>query len=523
MSDEVALEHKSNDNDGTMKEKAAPAAMEAEQEYITGVKLFLVTSACTMAGFLMLLDTSIIATAIPRITSDFHSIGDIGWYGTAYQLANCAFQPLTGKTYNQFSSKKYTFIVFLAVFELGSLLSGVAQSSNMLIAGRAVAGIGGSGLLNGGLTIVRSCVPSEENAKYLGILLGIVQLGIMTVPILGGALTQYTTWRWCFYINLPPGGLVAIALIFVPIPGRRPKREIKTGLRAILQSFDLPGFAIFAGAAIQFLLAIEWGGAKYRWGSSVIIGLFCGFAVTLLVFGLWEHRRGNIAMFPLSMLRQRIVWTSCATYFFINGNMIVTSFYMSIYFQAVRGESPTLSGVHLLPSVLGQMVLAIACGILVGRLGYYLPFAIGSGALAAVGTGLLTTVDAHTSTEKWMFYQIIAGVGRGMGLQMPIVAVQNLLRHELQTIGLAATIFQNSLSTNIHKYAPDVNVQAVLGAGVTGFRQLLSPASLPSVTHAYVKSVDNVFYLITSAALVAFITAWGMGWKSVKTAEVASE
>jgi hypothetical protein len=157
--------------------------------------------------------------------------------------------------------------------------------------------------------------------------------------------------------------LVALAVFLVPIPDRRPKSEIKKGLPAILQSFDLPGFTLFAGAATQFLLAIEWGGEMYKWGSSTVIGLFCGSAVTLFVFGFWEHRRGDTAMFPLSMLKQRIVWSSCVTYFFINANMLVTSYYMAIYFQAVRGVSPTVSGVHLLPSVLSQMFLAMFSGV----------------------------------------------------------------------------------------------------------------------------------------------------------------
>jgi len=166
-----------------------------------------------------------------------------------------------------------------------------------------------------------------------------------------------------FFINLPIGGVVFLALIFIHIPDRRPKSEIKTGLPAILHSFDLPGFAIFASAAIMFLLAIEWGGTTYRWGSATVIGLFCGAAGALVVFLLWEHRRGDTAMLPLSMLSQRIVWSSCLTYFFICSNLLVTSFYMAIYFQAVRGTSPTMSGVYLLPSILSQMLFAMFSGV----------------------------------------------------------------------------------------------------------------------------------------------------------------
>lgn len=114
----------------------------------------------------------------------------------------------------------------------------------------------------------------------------------------------------------------------------------------------------------MFLLAIEWGGTKYTWKSAVIIGLFCGSGTTLVIFGMWEHRRGDAAMIPLSILSQRIVWSSCITFFFMGAVALVTSFYLPLYFQAVRGVSPTMSGVYLLPSILSQMALAITSGIL---------------------------------------------------------------------------------------------------------------------------------------------------------------
>ena len=165
-------------------------------EYLTGLKLALVMSTVTMAAFLILLDSAIIATAIPKITTDFRSIPDIGWYASAYLLANCSLQPLSGKLYTHFSSK-YTFLTFLAVFELGSLLCGVSRSSDMLIVGRAVAGMGGSGLINGALTIIAASVPLKKRPALLGGLMSVAQLGTVLGPLIGGALTQYLTWRWC--------------------------------------------------------------------------------------------------------------------------------------------------------------------------------------------------------------------------------------------------------------------------------------------------------------------------------------
>ena len=158
--------------------------------FITGIPLYLVILATTLAAALLFLDTSIIASAIPRITDEFNSLPDVGWYGSAYQLGSAAFLPLSGKIYTQFSTK-WSFLGFFTIFEFGSLLCGAAQSSVMLIVGRAVAGAGGSGLISGALTIIASCLPLDKRAVWTGVLIGISQMGIVLGPILGGALTEY--------------------------------------------------------------------------------------------------------------------------------------------------------------------------------------------------------------------------------------------------------------------------------------------------------------------------------------------
>ena len=161
-----------------------------EPEYITGVPLYLVNFAITLAAGLLFLDTAIIATAIPRITDEFKSLPDVGWYGSAYQLGSAAFLPMSGKIFTHFSTK-WSFLGFLAFFELGSLLCGAAQNSVMLIVGRATAGAGGSGLISGALTIIASCLPLEKRAAWTGVLMGFSQMGVVLGPILGGVLTQY--------------------------------------------------------------------------------------------------------------------------------------------------------------------------------------------------------------------------------------------------------------------------------------------------------------------------------------------
>ena len=189
-------------------------------------------------------------------------------------------------------------------------------------------------------------------------------------------------------------------------------------IKTVLRKLDLVGFVLFAPATIQLLLALQWGGVRYPWGSATIIGLFCGAGGTLIIFGLWERHIGEEAMIPLSIIRRRIVWSSCATMFFFFGTMMVTVYYLPIYFQAVKGVSPTKSGIYLLPTIVPQIVMALVSGALVGRLGYYLPWSVASGVLLSISSGLFTTFTPQTSTRNWVGYQILGGFGRGAGIQM---------------------------------------------------------------------------------------------------------
>ena len=213
--------------------------------------------------------------------------------------------------------------------------------------------------------------------------------------------------------------------------------------------------------------------------------------------------------------------------------MLTTTYYLAIYFQAVKGKSPTMSGVDILPTVLSSMFTAVGSGQLVGRVGYYLPFAIGSTTLAAIGSGVLSTLGPGSSEGKWVGYQLISGFGRGAGMQMPLLAIQNNLDPKLSPVALAIvvffqtfggalflafdqTVFSNSLSKGLHQYAPEVDAAAVIKAGATGFRAIVAQSSVDGILMAYSQAVSHVFYLAAGSACGAFIFCWGMGWKSIK-------
>ncbi|KUL89002.1 hypothetical protein ZTR_06068 [Talaromyces verruculosus] len=505
-------------------------------QYVEGMKLYVLMASMTLIFFLVMIDITIVSTAVPQITSDFNSLEDVGWYGTAYQLACASLQPLAGKVYSNFRAKNIYLSCFF-VFEVGSLICGVAQSSTMLIIGRAIAGIGSSGLMNGGLTILSISMPLHKRPKYFGIMMGFAQMGTILGPIIGGAFTTYVNWRWCFYINLPVGGVAgAIMLFFIDVP-EIVKQRSDSIMTIITRKLDIMGFFLFAPAAIQVFLALEWGGSKFAWNSATIIGLFCGSGGTIILFGVWEYYQGDNAMAPFSILKIRHVWTSCCVMFLFFGCLQIASYYLPIYFQTVRGSTAIVSGVHMLPNVLSQLVSTVSSGALVGRLGYYLPWIVASSSLSSVALGLLSTLNPTTSAGKWIGYQILLGFSRGLGMQMPLIAVQNSINPKFvpvamalvtfgQTFGgavflaIGSTILSNQLRVNIPKYAPSVNTAAVIAAGGSGpaVRAAVGndPAGLAGTLVAYAKSVDAVYWFAAGASGLMFLVSWGMGWKDIR-------
>ncbi|KAI9034972.1 MDR family MFS transporter [Aspergillus affinis] len=504
-----------------------------EHEWIQGIPLFMVLAGVTLVVFLMLLDVAILSTAVPEITSHFHSLDDVAWYGSAYTISSAALTPLTGKFYSHFSSK-WTFLFFFGLFELGSLLCGVANSSKMLIIGRAVGGMGGSGMVNGALNIIAGAVPMQGRPPLIGIMMGVGQLGLVLGPLIGGAFTTYSSWRWCFYVNLPIGGLVAILLVFTKMPEQVPKRPPMEVFRDnFVAKFDFLGFVLFAPAAIQLLLALQYGGHVYAWNSSRVIGLFCGSGATFIVFFLWEWREGDNAMIPLRILGRRTVWTSCILAMMFFGMTMVLAYYLPIYFQSVRGRTAIMSGVDLLPNVIAQLIAAVGSGILMGKVGYYLPWAVFGAVVTTIGNGLLTTLSPTTSTGRWIGYQILVGFGRGACMQVPMIAVQNAVTPTdvspamatltfFQTFGgaiflaIAEVIFAEGLREKIPQFAPTVNAETVIEAGATGFRDIVTGSQLGGVLLAYAKSIGEIFYMQIGLGVVALIVAFGIGWKDIR-------
>ncbi|KAL9619498.1 MAG: hypothetical protein Q9160_005861 [Pyrenula sp. 1 TL-2023] len=480
---------------------------EYEHVFPTGFKLVAILSGVTVSYYLLFLDMAIISTATPAITSEFDSLTDIGWYAGAYQLASAAFQPLSGKIYRYFSLK----------------------------AGRAIAGLGSSGLFTGTITTVSNVIPLQKQPLILGINMGFGQLGLACGPIVGGAFTSNVSWRWCFYINLPLGALVAGCLLFYDVPEAAIKPPWRSVIGTAIKSLDLIGFALISPASIMFLLALEYGGNQYAWDSSVVIGLLVGSAATLTVFLAWEYRQGDGAMIPFAMLRSRVVRAAATTQFLRLGSVLIADFYLAIFFQVINDDSPLMSGVHMLPATLGMVFFTLFSGALTQVTGYYLPWVLAGSVLATIGYGLMSTFDVGTSTARWIGYQLIYGVGSGTGQSGPYLAIQNLVPLKqiptamsivifAQNVGgatwvvVANAIFNNSLRKQLTQHASTVGraPDIIVGSGARSVRDLgLSTSQLFAVLQSYSTSVDHAMYLGIAVSGAVLLCAWGMGWENV--------
>ncbi|RAL07449.1 MDR family MFS transporter [Aspergillus homomorphus CBS 101889] len=500
-------------------------------EYPTGIKLVVVLVAIFSSLILTGLDFNMIATALPTITADFHTIADVGWYYSAYRLTSCAFQFMFGKLYHLFSAK-CVFLASVLIFELGSLLAGVAPTSSVLILGRAVSGIGCSGIISGVLTIIARSFPLRKRPLYTGLAAALEGISSTVAPMLGGLLTQYISWRWCFYINLPLGGLsfILILLFF-----QDPLKTKSTVLpwRVKLKRLDLLGAGLFVPSITFFLLALQWGGTEYAWNNVRVIVLFALSGVLLIAFIWQEKREGDNALLPGRVMRSRSVLAGMWFGLCNNSSLSVFEYYMPTYFQAVRGVSATISGVLCLPIVVGLILSILVGSSLTSAIGYYTPFMIITAVLSPIAAGLLTTLQTEQSLASLICYQALLGVGTGIGFQGPQVAVQTVLPVADAPTGIALiifaqnfgpavfvsiaqTIFTGELRTRLGEMLPSLGTQSLTQMGFSDIEQHVAPADIPRVIEGYVRALTTAYFLPVGLACCLMVGALGMEWRSVK-------
>ncbi len=524
-----------NDNDETQ-EKPNPDDAKPD-EYPSGPRLVFVVLALVLSIFLVSLDLTIVATAIPKITGEFHGLHDVSWYSAAFFMTIGGFQSAWGKAYKYFPLKT-SFLISIFIFELGSLICGAAPSSTALIVGRAIAGLGAAGIGSGTYTIIAFSAGPKRRPMFTGIIGTSYGIAAVIGPLLGGALAGKVSWRWCFYINLPIGAISGfIILLFFKTPSAaKPKSAT---LREKLLQMDPVGGVLVMGAIISYILALHYGGQTYAWSSSQVVGLLVGFVVLSAAFTAWEWCQETRAMVPFRLARDRVYIVSSVFAFFFSGAYFLIIYYLPIYFQAIDNVSPAISGVRNLPLILAVTISMLASGAYISITGIAAPIIVIGTALGTVCAGLLYTLDISTGEGKWIGYQVIGGVGWGIASQIPIITVQatapaadlaevTAILLFFQTVGgafmvsAAQAAFVNVLVKNLASWAPGVDPASVVSTGATDLRNVFSAEQVPGILVAYMSGLKIAFAIGLASTGVAFIIiTLFQKWNRLNTAAIA--
>ncbi|CAG8922396.1 unnamed protein product [Penicillium salamii] len=486
-------------------------------------KIIAVMTALCLALFLAALDMTIISTALPTIAKQFGaSESGFSWIASSYLLANAACIPLWGKI-SDIWGRKYIILMANVAFLVGSLVCALAKNMAMILAGRAIQGVGGGGIIILANISVSDLFSMRDRPMYYGLFGATWAIAGALGPIVGGAFTTRVSWRWCFYLNLPIGGVSLIILVlFLHIES--PKTPLLAGLRNI----DWVGTFLIIGGTLMFLFGLEFGGVNYPWASATVICLIVFGVLTWFLAMMYEWK---IAKFPIIPARLFNEWYNililmvcfCHGFVFIAG-----TYYLPLYFQTVLQASPILSGVYVLPLVLSLSITSVFTGITMKKTGRFRELIIAGMFFILLGFGLFIDLKSYASWPRIIIYQIIAGVGVGPNFQAPLVAFQANIRpadmatatatfgfvRQLSTsmsVVLGTVIYQNVMAQQSATLIAAVgrqNAEAISASFSGPSKELLSQLSSSQrevVFGAFTHSLNRMWIFYTAVAGVGFI------------------
>lgn len=445
----------------------------------------------TMAGVLMVmllasLDQTIVSTALPRVIAELHGIDRYTWVATAYLLTSTVMVPIYGKL-SDLIGRKPIFLFGVVIFLIGSAASGAAQTMDQLIIFRAFQGIGAGALMPIAVAIVGDLFTPRERGKWQGITGAVWGLSSIVGPTAGGWITENSTWRWVFYVNLPIGIVALFVLIFLMPTLHNKAKQV---------SIDYIGATLLVAGTVPLLLGFTWAGTTYPWLSPQIIGMFAGALILLAAFIVYEARleqRGGQPIIDPSLFRNSIFAISTLITTVFGMGLFGSIFFIPLFVQGVIGTSVTDSGLILTPLMLTSMVASITSGQLVSRLGKYKWIAIVGMIISVVGTWLLVRMDVSTTNNEVLLAMLVLGFGMGFGMALYNLIVQNALPRKIGQATSTLVFFRSIGGTIALAAMGSVMTTAYLPA----FHNALPASVKQAIPAQYLSYFDNPQVLLS--------------------------
>ncbi|KAG9047821.1 hypothetical protein FS837_001417 [Tulasnella sp. UAMH 9824] len=493
-----------------------------ESKIVGGYKLVLMFIGMLLSALLVSLDQTIVATAIPRIASEFNALDEVTWIASAYFLTQCSLALTYGKVLAVVTTK-WVYLFAVIIFEVGSAICGAAPNVETLIIGRAIAGVGASGIFTSCLAVLAVVTRLDTRPILFGLFGGVFAVANVIGPLLGGAFTDHVSWR-CL-----PLGAITIATILISIEPKHSAVE-PAGFKETMKrmaEIDWIGAILSTSMIISILLPLQWGGVTKPWNDKTVIALFCVFAVLLAAFIGWEWYIGEEkATMPLSMWTNRTQVGCCLEGFLLTFSMLCAIYYLPLYYQSAQQHTATRSGIDILALMCSIIFGASFSGAVIHLTGRPLPWLIFPPPLAALSCGLLFwKLQPQPSTGLLIGMQLLLGLGCGAARKNCIFASQaeyakkpelipqstaliNFSQAFGGTLGIAVagTIFGNKLSTFVAMYAPSLPPEAVTAVkqSVEAIK-LLPPEVQSGVVTAYSKALGYVFIIGIPSSILASV------------------
>ncbi|KAK6464182.1 major facilitator superfamily domain-containing protein [Scheffersomyces coipomensis] len=532
--DEVFVE--SNAGDGTRR----------EEQYMTGYKLVICIVSLLLSMFLTSIDQTIVVTIISEIGNKFDAFDKINWLSSGFLLAICVVTTIWGRI-SIIVGRKLTLSIAIIIFEVGSLICALSTNMNMLIGGRVLAGIGGGGIQSLVYAIISEILPVQR--RTFGMILIALTFSTASVigPLIGGALSK-VSWRWCFYINLPVGG-VAFAFLQYAFNPPSPKGKILPKFKTV----DFIGVAMLAIGLVLFLLAFSFGSSsQFKWGSAAVICTLIFGVLFLAIFLIWNLRFSKYPLLAPDIITDFYCIISVLTITATFGYVIINQLYISVYFQVIHGYDAWHSGVHLLPMIIASVITSILCGGAFPRASSVKPFSIFAGVCGLVGNSILMLLGVNSTLGQIIGFLILPGISTGMQMQscimlftlsLPKTPGSTIMGTTFFTFGtsiggslgadLATLTYTESLKsiltsamkseTNqaVLQELSNVNINTILVN--TSLIKELTPETQYFIKTQVMKAIRNVYHLSAGLAAIALIASLFQNNKAIPKESKSSE